>query len=235
MGKTKHGGCGTRLYSIWKDMRRRCNNENRKQYCDYGGRGITVCEEWNDFEAFRNWALRNGYTDQLTIDRKDNDGNYEPSNCRWVTPSVQNLNTRQNANVEIDGVTKTVTEWARENGLNVRSVLWRYEQGIRGKELIGPLKVSMTGQHHSEDVKRRISEGMKGENAPWYGKKRPQETRDKMSAGMKGRTPYNKTVFSDEILINIKEDLKTNSVQFVAIKYGFSWRAIDRLKRQLRG
>ena len=91
----KHGGKGTRLYRIWKSMRTRCNNPNSPSYKNHGARGITVCEEWqHSFEAFRDWALANGYHDCLTIDRVDNDGNYEPSNCWWATYKEQNINKR---------------------------------------------------------------------------------------------------------------------------------------------
>lgn len=90
-----HGGAGTRLYSIWKGMRARCNNPNHTRYNDYGGRGIRICAEWDDFAAFRDWALANGYRDDLTLDRKENDGNYCPENCRWATYLEQRHNRRK--------------------------------------------------------------------------------------------------------------------------------------------
>lgn len=94
---TVHGGCGTRLYRIWIGMKNRCYNPNAAKYKDYGGRGITICAEWkNDFPAFRDWALSHGYTDALSIDRIDVDGNYEPSNCRWATAKEQRHNRRDN-------------------------------------------------------------------------------------------------------------------------------------------
>lgn len=92
-----HGLSDTRMYRIWKDMRRRCNNPNRNNYKDYGGRGISVCEEWDkSFMEFYNWAMSNGYDDDLSIDRIDNNGNYEPNNCRWILSNMQHRNTRKN-------------------------------------------------------------------------------------------------------------------------------------------
>lgn len=93
-GNPKHGGRWTKLYMVWASMRSRCFTVSNKNYENYGGRGITVCKEWDDFSVFREWALANGYKQGLSIDRIDNDGNYEPSNCRWATPHEQRINQR---------------------------------------------------------------------------------------------------------------------------------------------
>ena len=108
-----HGGSKERLYTIWNDMKRRCTDKNRKNYCDYGGRGISVCPEWFDFMTFKTWALNNGYNDTLSIDRINNDGNYEPDNCRWVDRYAQANNRRSNIRIIHNNEEKTLAEWAK--------------------------------------------------------------------------------------------------------------------------
>jgi hypothetical protein len=89
----KHGMTDTRLYNIWIKMKSRCYNSNNEKYMYYGGKGITICNEWNNnFQAFYDWAMQNGYQDDLSIDRKNNNGNYEPSNCRWANRNMQSFN-----------------------------------------------------------------------------------------------------------------------------------------------
>lgn len=94
-------------------MRERCFNENNPEYGRYGGRGIDVCTEWAVYEAFRDWALANGYAENLSIDRIDNDGNYCPENCRWATAKQQANNTRKTHLITFNGETHSVSEWAR--------------------------------------------------------------------------------------------------------------------------
>lgn len=119
-----------RLYSIWTDMRQRCNNPNNNRSKDYGGRGIEVCDEWdNDFQRFAEWALQNGYADNLTIDRIDVNGNYEPSNCRWITSFEQMSNMRKNVNLEYKGETQTLSEWCRRLGLKYSTIEYRIKNG----------------------------------------------------------------------------------------------------------
>jgi len=132
---------GTRLYKIWGSMKGRCCNPNDRDYKQYGGRGITVCNEWIDsFVVFQEWAYANGYREYLSIDRKDNNGNYEPSNCRWITIEEQNRNKSNLTFAEIGGETKTLSEWAKLYGMSHSALFRRYRRGLRGEELIKPVK-----------------------------------------------------------------------------------------------
>lgn len=121
--RTKHNKCDTRLYSIWECVIQRCCNNNYTYYKNYGGRGIAVCSEWrNDFMSFYNWAVANGYKEFLTLDRIDNDSNYEPSNCRWITMKQQARNRRSNRNYTINGEKHCLSEWCEILGLNYKRV-----------------------------------------------------------------------------------------------------------------
>lgn len=117
-----HGKSGTRLHYIWARMRQRCLNESCSDYKHYGARGITVCEEWSSFEAFETWALSSGYDDTLSIDRQNNSLGYSPENCRWVTDVVQANNKRSNRLLTYNGKTQTVSQWAKEIGINRQTI-----------------------------------------------------------------------------------------------------------------
>ena len=115
MPAKSHGESNTKLYKCWVWMRKRCRDINDPKNYRYAGRGITVCDEWEkSFESFRGWAIANGYKEELTIDRIENDGNYEPSNCRWVTRKKQNNNRSDNNLITYNGKTQTLHEWTDE-------------------------------------------------------------------------------------------------------------------------
>ena len=132
-----HGLRKTRLYRIWSNIKTRCINQNDSHFERYGKRGITVCEEWkNDFKTFYDWAINNGYSDKLTIDRIDNNGNYEPSICRWVTVKEQNQNKRNVILITYDGQTLSCSEWSKLLGLGKDTVRQRYHKGWTAKECL---------------------------------------------------------------------------------------------------
>jgi len=118
----------TRLYRIWSHMKNRCNSPNSDNYKRYGYRGIKVCDEWNNsFKSFKTWALANGYDDNLTLDRKDNNGNYEPDNCRWITLIEQQKN-RSNSTI-FNGKVTTLTELSQLTGIPRTTLSKRLRKG----------------------------------------------------------------------------------------------------------
>ena len=141
-GKVKSCGCRNttinglyqdRLYRIHHLMICRCYTKSTTSYERYGGRGITVCDEWrnkeNGFLNFYKWSMENGYSENLTIDRIDNDGNYEPANCRWVDRMEQANNTSRNVYIEYQGLKKTISEWSRYLGIDRRTLDKRLRKG----------------------------------------------------------------------------------------------------------
>lgn len=146
------GGRKTRLNNIYAHIKTRCYNPKSDHYKYYGARGITICEEWlnpevadrtngmtKGFEAFKKWALENGYQENLTIDRIDVNGNYCPENCRWVTRKIQMNNTRRNHLLTYKGETKNITEWAKITGISVTALTkricrnWTIERALETK------------------------------------------------------------------------------------------------------
>jgi len=164
-------GNQSRLNNIYDNMKRRCYDTNNTNYSYYGGRGITICDEWNDrklvppgiggrcskgYLAFKKWALENGYQDNLTIDRIDPNGNYEPSNCRWVTMKVQSNNLRNNIRLTYKGRTQTIHEWCDELNLNfdrIRNRIcymgWTVEEAFETKENINCHYLTFNGKTQS--------------------------------------------------------------------------------------
>lgn len=137
-GNRTHCKAGTRLYRIWTNMKNRCYNKHDiEKYKSYGGRGIRVCDEWkHNFMNFYNWAMNNNYRDDLTIDRIDNDGNYEPSNCRWIDIKVQCNNRRSNTYLTYQGKTQTMMQWSKELGVKYRTMLSRRIKGWSTEEIL---------------------------------------------------------------------------------------------------
>lgn len=126
----KHGLTNTSLYCVWSGIKNRCLNPNASNYERYGGRGISICDEWkNNFKIFYDWAMSHGYQDDLTIDRMNNNGNYEPSNCRWVTRREQQNNTRRNHIFTYKGTTHTIAEWSRILNINRETLRYRIKEG----------------------------------------------------------------------------------------------------------
>ena len=139
---TTHDLSSSRLYAVYKSIKSRCYSKNQIRYKDYGGRGIKMCDEWkNDFKAFYDWAYENGYDEkaklmECTIDRIDNDGNYEPSNCRWVSMKEQSLNKRTNHRVEYNGKSYTVKEISQIKNCSYGAIMWRLNNGWSVKDTI---------------------------------------------------------------------------------------------------
>lgn len=132
----KHGGFGTRLYHTWANMIYRCRAFNSKIGKDYACRGIRVCDEWLAFEPFRDWAIQNGYADDLSIDRIDNNGNYEPNNCRWVPIEEQQSNRRSVKMLTYNGKTQCVSAWANEYGISPSALHARLRRNTTSESVL---------------------------------------------------------------------------------------------------
>lgn len=126
----------TRLYNIWVGMRQRCRDSHVKSYAHYGARGIKVCKEWNDYPTFKKWAMDNGYSDNLTIDRIDVNGNYEPNNCRWATYKQQANNTTHSRYIFFRGEKRTMAEIADILGVSYQTIQHRVYRNrpLEGKQ-----------------------------------------------------------------------------------------------------
>jgi hypothetical protein len=144
--RTSHHLTGTRIYRIWRGMKTRCENKNDYHYELYGKRGISLCNEWQTFEPFYQWAINNGYKETLTLDRIDVNGNYEPSNCRWATQKEQSNNTRRNRRIVHNGISHTLSEWAEIANINPVTLANRIKTGWDfAKAISTPVRVINRG------------------------------------------------------------------------------------------
>ncbi|WP_445486433.1 hypothetical protein [Niallia sp. 03133] len=143
MGLYKHGLSKTRIHALWRKVRDRCNNPNASNYQNYGGRAISICDEWNgDFLCFYSWAMSHGYQEGLSLERIDVNGNYEPANCKWIEPREQSRNKRDTIYADINGVTKPLIEWSEIYEVPYKTIMTRWYRGWRGTNLIKPSKAT---------------------------------------------------------------------------------------------
>lgn len=134
----KHGKRQTRIYRIWQDMKARCYNSKMPNYHNYGEKGIFVCDEWkNNFQSFYEWSIKNGYAENLSIDRKDNSKSYSPDNCRWATAKEQSNNTSRTVLITYNGKTQSMKQWAEELNMNygklrtrIKKLNWSIEKSF---------------------------------------------------------------------------------------------------------
>ena len=130
-----------RLKSIYNGMRLRCYNENNVNYKYYGGKGVAICDEWLlSFENFFDWAINNGYNENLTIDRIDSEKEYSPDNCKWSTKKEQAYNRSMSVKLTLNGRTMYMTEWAEELGIDKKTLSWRYRNGWSDEEILSNKK-----------------------------------------------------------------------------------------------
>lgn len=134
--KVVHGLSHTRLAAIHSNMMMRCYNTKSERYPNYGGRGIIVCDEWKEAKCFFLWAIASGYSDDLTIERINNDGNYEPLNCKWIPARDQAKNKSNNTVLTHDGQTHCLAEWVRITGFPLRTIQWRIEHGWSNNQIL---------------------------------------------------------------------------------------------------
>lgn len=132
----KHGATGSHLYQIYHGMKARCYNPNNADYKHYGARGIKICDEWQDFETFRKWAMSNGYAEGLTIERRNVNGNYCAENCEWITQREQTRNKRNTVYITAIGERKTLVEWAEYMGVSTAMLRARRKRGWSDDDIV---------------------------------------------------------------------------------------------------
>lgn len=143
--KLTHGQCSEKIYKCWCNMKTRCENPQHKEYNSYGGRGISVCEEWHDFNAFYKWALESGYAEGLTIERKNVDLGYSPGNCTWATRAEQARNRQNSVKITYGGKTMILQDWAAETGINAKTIQNRIKKGMKLEDVFSKTAPSAKG------------------------------------------------------------------------------------------
>ena len=154
--KAKYQIQNKRLYCIWYGMKQRCCNSENENYPRYGGRGITICNEWLNFDNFAKWALNNGYADNLSIDRINNDGDYKHNNCRWTDNKEQCINRITNIKVKYKNKEITLIELSEITNIPHKTLLERYHRGDREDRLIRPVTKNI--ENHSKITKEAVLE-----------------------------------------------------------------------------
>ncbi len=144
-GQVTHNMSRERIFRIWSAMIKRCEDPNCKAYDNYGGRGISVCDEWKDLNKFKEWAINNGYQSNLSIDRIDTNGNYSPENCRWADAKTQGNNKRNNVIITYNGVTHTLSEWSSITGIKQGTIRNRLHSGWSVDDILNTPVI--TGRH----------------------------------------------------------------------------------------
>lgn len=211
----KHGALSGKqipsLYSVWNGIKQRCLNKNNKAYKYYGGRGISVCQEWiDDFEAFNTWSINNGWKPKLHLDRKENDGDYCPNNCRFVTPKVNQNNRRTNLDLfKYNEEVKTLSEWAKHLKISY-GVLYR-----RIFYLHLPIDVAFKKDYNkhsyvkSHELAYEIKDNLDGRKNRWLLKK-INELGIKMDDSKLSNKMLGKEYFEEKEVLAIDKSLNTN-------------------------
>ena len=132
----KHGLTNTHIYRVWGNMKTRCTNPKNDEYHNYGGKGIMYCDEWDEFINFYEWSIKNGYDETLSIDRIDNDKDYSPDNCRWVTMREQQNNRSNNRIVVLNGEEDTLANWSRRLGIKYKKLQHLLNKGLRLEDIV---------------------------------------------------------------------------------------------------
>lgn len=159
----KHGDKGSRLYSVWSAMKKRCYQVGSINYHNYGGRGIVLCDDWrDDYRAFKVWAMANGYEEGLSIDRIDNDKGYSPENCRWTTRTENNRNRRNTRTISVHGETLYWSEAAKRYGISYDTLKMRIYAGYSPENAVrpgeDPLNRRLLGAAHLKNVDKSVAE-----------------------------------------------------------------------------